>query len=388
MRLPSVPIPGGTISLPRATALGSLGLLLIVADVLPENRYLDLDVAKFALSVALGLTALTIALRDRLEASDLRVWSQRALLFVITVLGALGAAELMTRWAFRDVTTSSDYGGYFTRRWLRTNPIHKNAAGFRGPEFSATKPAGAYRIAIVGDSFTQGNGVRQEDRFSDLLDAMLPAHFEVLNFGVAGNNTPEHLEVVTTVLANAHPDFVLLQWYVNDMEDDDTTGRPSFRPLVPVPSLHRWLTMESALYNVVNVPWSELQVTTGMTRSYPAYLYQRLGDPNGHDAAVDKRFLMAIIDRCREASVPLGIVLFPDTAAPIDRHYPFGYLHDRVLRTCRDHELTCVDLRDDFGLVKDHRQLWASRLDHHPSARAHAIAAERILKTYAAKWAN
>ena len=46
----------------------------------------------------------------------------------------------------------------------------------------------------------------------------------MLNFGTAGANTPEHLATVTKLLQEVHPDFVLLQWYVNDVEDDDAVG--------------------------------------------------------------------------------------------------------------------------------------------------------------------
>jgi hypothetical protein len=58
-----------------------------------------------------------------------------------------------------------------------------------------------------------------------------------------------------------------------------------------------------------------------------------------------------------------------------------------VLATCDEMQLTCIDLREDFAAIKDRRTLWASRLDHHPSARANAIAAEKILTTYSGLWA-
>jgi hypothetical protein len=58
-----------------------------------------------------------------------------------------------------------------------------------------------------------------------------------------------------------------------------------------------------------------------------------------------------------------------------------------VLDICGTQGLTCLDLRSDFALVKDHRLLWANRLDHHPSALANEIAAEKILETYSKQWA-
>ena len=262
-----------------------------------------------------------------------------------------------------------------------------NSAGFRGREFSPSKPAGVYRIAVVGDSFTYGNGIRQEDRYSDLLQVRLPSHFEVLNFGVAGANTPEHRHLVQKLLSDVHPDFILLQWFVNDVEDDDSGARPVFRRLMPFRPLHNWLNNVSALYTVANMQWAETQVALGMTTSYVDYLKSRLGDPESTDSIRDRELLRDLIAKAQQAGVRIGIVLFPDTAVPLDEHYPFGYLHDRVLGVCNERGITCVDLRDEFAKIKDRQTLWANRLDHHPSARANAIAAVKVFETYAQQWA-
>jgi len=179
----------------------------------------------------------------------------------------------------------------------------------------------------------------------------------------------------------------LLQWYVNDMEDDDSSGRPTFRPLMPVRSVHDWLNDVSALYTVANMQWAQMQVALGMTTSYSDYLNLRLGDPNGHDSQVDRGLLLDLIARCQRAGVRLGIVLFPDTAVSTSKDYPYGYLHDRVLEICQGQNLICADLRQEFSLIKDNRLLWANRLDHHPSALANEIAAVKIFETYASLWA-
>jgi hypothetical protein len=156
---------------------------------------------------------------------------------------------------------------------------------------------------------------------------------------------------------------------------------------MPIRSWHNWLNDHSALYTIANMQWAETQVALGRTESYTEYLKQRLGDPHGPDATRDTTLLRQLISRCKAANVPVGIILFPDTAAPIDKNYPFGFLHDRVLATCDDMQLTCVDLRDSFAAIKDRKTLWASRLDHHPSPKANEIAAEKILQTYSGQWA-
>lgn len=72
-----------------------------------------------------------------------------------------------------------------------------NGWGLRGGEWSQHKPAGAVRVAIVGDSFVFGSGVEAPDTLAHQLDARLrerfvSARFEVLNLGVPGNNLASH----------------------------------------------------------------------------------------------------------------------------------------------------------------------------------------------------
>ena len=282
----------------------------------------------------LGASAIGLCLHERMSAAAVQQWRLRLLLSLFTIAFSIAAAEPATRWIFRHVTTSSDNGGYFSRRWYRTGAVKTNNQGFRERDFAVAKSPGTYRIAVVGDSFTFGNGVRQHDRYSDLLQAELPAKFEVLNFGVAGANTPEHLTSIQRIAPQFHPDFVLLQWYVNDVEDDDSTGRPASMPLVPFRGL-----------------------------------------------------LRALIEYCQKQGVPIGIVLFPDTAGDSELTMRLDICTTACSKPVARKALrawTCGQISQE---LKHKQSLWANKLDHHPSARANAIAAERILETYSGVWA-
>lgn len=372
----------------RSLALTGIALLLAIADWLPENRYVDPDHLEFSLTVALGVWAIALTLHDRLDAGIIVRFRNRALLVMFAVILATGMAEVMARIVFRDITTSFDGGGFFTIRWFRSGAVRLNSSGFRERLFVPSKTPGVYRIAVVGDSFTYGNGIRQQDRYSDLLQTRLPDHFEVLNFGTPGANTPQHLALLRHLLPLTHPDFVLLQWYVNDVEDDDSNGRPRFRPLLPIASLAAWLNDVSALYTVANMKWAETQVAWGMTPSYSEYLQRRFADPNSRDSQIDRGLLTELIELTKAAGVPMGIVLFPDPAPDLGKGYPFAYLHERVLEVCRSQNITCVDLRNDFAQVKHYRDLWANRFDHHPSPLANQIAAVKIFDAFSRQWAG
>ena len=45
-----------------------------------------------------------------------------------------------------------------------------NSLGFRDKERPLKKPKNNYRIFVTGDSFTEGNGVDEESRFTNLLE--------------------------------------------------------------------------------------------------------------------------------------------------------------------------------------------------------------------------
>ena len=76
------------------------------------------------------------------------------------------------------------------------------------------------RIAVIGDSFTWGQGVSEDDRLTNLLQERLndgAGGFEVFNFGLPGADTRDESAILSEVLSQAAPDVVLPQWFVNDV---------------------------------------------------------------------------------------------------------------------------------------------------------------------------
>jgi lysophospholipase L1-like esterase len=113
--------------------------------------------------------------------------------------------------------------------------VRVNADGFRDDAWSADKPAGAYRIAVLGDSIVAALQVDHAEVFTSLLRRRLNEQtapgrsVEVLNAGVDGYGTAQELLVLRHHLARFAPDLVLLSMYLgNDITDNYTeTGRSS-----------------------------------------------------------------------------------------------------------------------------------------------------------------
>ena len=305
-------------------------------------------------------------------------------LAAVVQLVLLLAAEAGIRLWYHDVTTTSDNTSWFARRWQRD--VRSNGLGFREREVGP-REAGVGRIAVVGDSFAFGQGIPEEDRFSNRLEAMLARdapdrRFEVLNFGFPGANTVDEVKTVRDVVLPAQPDFVLLQWYLNDVEGRGYAGYPQAWRLIPSDRVSGWLHGHSALYYFARTAWKRLQERLGWVQSYEDFLVQRFEDadsPSSRAADADLRQLIAL---CREAGKPLAIALFP-TLGGLER---LDFVRDRALAICRETSTPCLDLKPALLPRKDEPGMRASRLDSHPGPRANEIAAEEIYAFLEPRW--
>lgn len=386
--------PGAPASPPPAHSVRSLLVLVFLAAVASLITAVGAGApAIAAVSLVLGTACLARLASPPPPATGVRTLAAAAgaavnlVLLAATLAGSVAAAEAATRWIYRDVTTTADFRGYFTTRWMRSQVRH-NHYDYRGAEFAEDKPAGTYRVAVMGDSFTYGNGVREDERYSNLVGAALrDQRIEVLNFGFPGNNWPEHVRTLERRVLRLRPDFVLLQWGTNDVElDSDVAARPLTPPLVSDRDWHEWLYARSALYTMVNAQWVRWQVRKAMGDSYDRYMVRLYGDPQSEGARLADTLMHRFLALCRERGVGVGIVLFPDAAPSLGADYPYRFLHDRVAAVCREQDVTCVDLLEAYRAVPDRMALWVTPLDAHPSALANRLAADAILSTFAPRW--
>ncbi len=108
-----------------------------------------------------------------------------------------------------------------------------NSRGFKGKEFSATKPANNYRILAIGDSFTFGvvpsqyNYTARIERQLNRRLASTGRNYEVINMGIPGIGPKEYLAILNNEGLSFQPDMVVVFFFVgNDLlEAYQATGR-------------------------------------------------------------------------------------------------------------------------------------------------------------------
>ena len=122
--------------------------------------------------------------------------------------------------------------------------IETNRAGFRGPAVERAKSDGRLRVFALGDSFTLGVGVENDETFCARLAALEPA-LEVINGGVIGYGTSQELLLLRDEALAFAPDVVLVVFFWNDVANsfDRDIARFRFRdgelvyPAAPEPAL-------------------------------------------------------------------------------------------------------------------------------------------------------
>lgn len=127
------------------------------------------------------------------------------------------------------------------------HPFTVNRAGFRGPEIPA-RDRTVFRIVVVGDSFTAGVGVTDEECYPRVLEARLREAYptrqsEVVNLGVEGFETVQEARLLREMIDELQPDLVVVGVFSNDTN-------VSYRHYLP----HRIPLRESLLTALVLAP--------------------------------------------------------------------------------------------------------------------------------------
>jgi GDSL-like Lipase/Acylhydrolase family len=138
-----------------------------------------------------------------------------------------------------------------------------NSIGLRGREIHSVKNADTFRILMLGDSFTMGKGVNDDETFSVLLEQALNSKknaikgkstVEVLNAGVDSYAPILEFLQLTKELSPLDPDLVVLNFDVGDLiqetayrkaathgVDGEIVGVSGIEPLGPVATMKHWI---------------------------------------------------------------------------------------------------------------------------------------------------
>ncbi len=126
--------------------------------------------------------------------------------------------------------------GWFSKPNLRNKSpwngkhLNTNAKGFRGrKEFNYNNPSDKKRIIILGDSFTFGEEVSDNETYSYFLQQRFP-NTEVINMGIHGYGHDQMLILLKEEGIKYKPDIVILGFLTEDMSRNILNFRDFAKP--------------------------------------------------------------------------------------------------------------------------------------------------------------
>jgi lysophospholipase L1-like esterase len=253
-----------------------------------------------------------------------------------------------------------------------------NAQNFRDADFGPRRP-GRRRVIVLGDSFTEGQGVKANDVLPRVLERRLnqtePGRWEVLNAGRRGADFPALRENLEAVLAY-DPDLVVYAMMLNDPEvTDEFRARHAFvydRVARGWDSGSREEARRFRVSAFVASRLDERRVERATTRWYRD-LY---GPANREGWARTQAEIVDMDRRLRERGARLLVVTWP-VLAGLEGDYPFAAVHETIAGFCRRAGIAHQDLLHTFR-GRSSRGLWVHEVDRHPNETAHQLAAESV----------
>lgn len=189
-------------------------------------------------------------------------------------------------------------------RWdFAGRTVTANSRGIRGSdEHAPGKRAGVSRIVVVGDSFTFGEGVHDQDTFPSRLQARLGPGFEVINLGVHGYGHDQMLIRLREEGLRYAPDLVILGYYADDVARNALSFRDYAKP--------RFALRDGGLVltgSPVPAPAGALALEALRPRvpELFAMAWRRLRPPP-RPSADDLRLMAAIVDEMRRVAAAHG----------------------------------------------------------------------------------
>ncbi len=248
--------------------------------------------------------------------------------------------------------------------------ISINSYGFRDHEFSTRKPEGNYRVVVLGDSITFGQGVRLEDTFPKQLEQSLNkggdgnSRFQVLNAGVQGYNTVEELAMLRHRVLPLAPDFLIIGFCEPNDPEIETVAPFPIRNALGRASIFLRLPLFEYLSNRL-----ETRIVSDLWTKHTRAIYR----PDGKPWKECRNALEEMRDICRENHIDLLVVLIP-VLCPVDYYKPE---RDQLKATLTALDMPFLETRPIIEDIPED-QLHVSETDHHPSSIVHHLFAESI----------
>src|SRR5262245_12981977 len=283
-----------------------------------------------------------------------------------------------------------------------TVPVTINSHGFRDDEHVREKPAGTLRVLGLGDSFTFGWGVSQDETFLKQLERELRVRtgrsVEVINAGVPGWGLSQFDLFLRRDDLNYSPDIIVIAYFVDDLSGPINSGVIGEDPPLIVQQqevpVKGGILHYSRLFNFMKSVGHWVREKNRRART--AYLhdfderrkewskrsnYLMVKPDDEADTKFKGYLLDYLLDFKRIASerrASLFVMFIPDVAQLY--HSETQYINGVLAEMTKELEIPFIDMTQVFETSRDPTTYYLWPKDPHTNARGHLEMAKALLK--------
>lgn len=283
--------------------------------------------------------------------------------------------------------------------------IRLNSKGLRDVERSYAKPAGVFRILVVGDSMTMGAGVNLEETYVKRVDQVLNSvndaiRYDLINAGVQNWGTGEQLIFLKDEWILYEPDVVLLAFQNTDVTDNvrhrfwelragnlmRLSGRQSERLMASFVSHiwgYKWAITHSHAATFIRNTLFQLLYTRAYSKNQNELINAASAEVKGVDYPwqLTERLLAEMHRLVVEREIPFMVIYIPNRVEVEEhrRNHNPSYTEKFLLEFVKKRSVPFMTLVPVLAAAGEIRDLYYPR-DGHWTARGHQVASEEIVK--------
>lgn len=256
-------------------------------------------------------------------------------------------------------------------------------------------------VLAIGDSFTEGQGVRNIHTFSNMLSILSNDKFRGYNFGKGGDDIQMVYERFIDFKPAFKPDYIVYGYCINDIRnfnyerrldiDNSKENRGEYQNDYPLKwdlinlrtnvlenSRSDFLKTLSSFSNILNWFITRYEMKMISERTIDYYLKTHLSEFNPDGIKFLKETLIKMKEKSQQYNAQFIIMMFPILFWP-DNEYPLEQAHETIATLAQELDIPIIDLRNFYMMYKD-RDLWVHPVDQHPNDFAHKITAQVLIK--------
>jgi hypothetical protein len=252
--------------------------------------------------------------------------------------------------------------------FLEGAPIRSNRLGMRDREYDTIKPPNTYRIVLLGASHDQGNGVKENETYENLVEDRLNhelpdlhySRYEILNMSLGNTGLFQRLLRLEQQGFQFKPDVAILSVSAVDQ-----------------PFFARHLSR--ALSLGIEPPPGYREIVERVTRKagingkMPKLMIERRLQP--YMGELYEWTFHRFAQQCEQHGIYPLVVYRPE---PVDFGGRDQTERSEVIGLARAAGLEVIDLSPAFDLVTNRNTLVIAKWDHHTNALGHRLLADKL----------